>query len=201
MNNLFSRYGASFRHSWQQRATTDHTPRLQHEARFELAEVSLAETPASPAPRLTVWLLMGFFVLALLWAIFGRIDVVATAQGKIVPNDRIKTIQSFGIASVKAIHVSDGQRVKAGDVLIELDATTLQAETDRLVGEQSAAALQVARGQALLGALGAGHEPLLKRPADAEDARFLEAQRLLAGQYAEFAARLSRIVADTARRE
>ncbi len=176
-------------------------PRLPHEAQFLPAALSLQETPVSPAPRVAMWLLIAFMLLALLWAIFGHMDVVATAQGKIVPNDRTKTIQSFETASVKTIHVSDGQRVKAGDLLIELDATTARADTERLEGEQAVAVLQVARGKALLEALDAGREPRLLRPTGVDDARLLEAQRLLAGQYAEYTARLSRIVADTARRE
>lgn len=199
--DLLKRYGAGFRHAWRHRAAMENPPRLPHEAQFLPAALSLQETPVSPAPRVTMWLLIGFMALTLLWAIFGRMDVVATAQGKIVPNDRTKTIQSFETASVKAIHVTDGQSVKAGDLLIELDATTAQADTDRLAGEKAAAELQTARGQALLDALRVGREPVLKRPADVDDARYLEAQRLLSGQYAEFAARQSRIGADTARRE
>jgi hemolysin D len=201
LGDLLKRYGAAFRHAWQRRAEMETTSRLPHEAQFLPAALSLQESPVSPAPRVAMWLLISFMVLALLWAIFGRMDVVATAQGKIVPNDRTKTIQSFDTASVKAIHVTDGQRVKAGDLLIELDATTTLADTERVEGEQAVALLQVARGKALLDALGSGREPRLPRPAGVDDARYLEAQRLLAGQYAEYSARLSRIVADTARRE
>lgn len=201
LGDLLKRYGVAWGHAWRHRAAVASVPRLPHEAQFLPAALALQETPVSPAPRVTMWLLIAFMLLALLWAIFGRMDVVATAQGKIVPNDRTKTVQSFETASVKAIHVTDGQRVKAGDLLIELDATNARADTERLEGEQAVAQLQVARGKALLEALDAGREPRLLRPAGVDEARVLEAQRLLAGQYAEYAARLSRIVADTARRE
>lgn len=174
LGDLLKRYGAVFRHAWQRRAEMEATKRLPHEAQFLPAALSLQETPVSPAPRVVMWLLIGFMVLALLWALFGRMDVVATAQGKIVPNDRTKTIQSFDTASVKAIHVTDGQRVKAGDLLIELDATTTQADTERVVGEQAVAQLQVARGRALLDSLQSGQEPRLTRPAGVDDARYLE---------------------------
>lgn len=201
LGDLLKRYGAAFQHAWQRRSEMEPTPRLPHEAQFLPAALSLQETPVSPAPRVAMWLLIAFMLIALLWAIFGHMDVVATAQGKIVPNDRTKTIQSFDTASVKAIHVTDGQRVKAGDLLIELDATTTQADTERVVGEQAVALLQVARGRALLESLQSGREARLARPTGVDDARYLEAQRLLAGQYAEYTARLSRITADTARRE
>ena len=201
LNDLLKRYGAAFQHAWRHKAELASTPRLPHEAQFMPAALSLQETPVSPAPRVAMWLLIGFMMTALLWAIFGHMDVVATAQGKIVPNDRTKTIQSFDTASVKAIHVSDGQQVRAGDLLIELDATTAQADTERVAGEQAAARVQVARGRALIDALQTARAPELARPAGVDDARYLQAQRLLAGQHAEYTARLSRITAETAQRE
>ena len=59
------------------------------------------------------------------------VDIVAVAPGKIVPNGRVKVIQSIGLGTIKAIHVTDGQRVRAGDVLIELDPTLTQADLKR----------------------------------------------------------------------
>ncbi len=199
--DLFRRYGGAFRHAWQRRAEMQPVERLPHEAQFLPAALSLQETPVSPAPRMTMWMLIGFAGLAVLWATFGHIDVVATAQGKVVPNGRIKTIQPFETATVKAIHVTDGQAVKSGDVLIELDATTAQADQDRVQGDLDAARLQVARGRALLAALDSVRAPGLVRPTGVNDARFAEAQRLLAGQMAEYGARQSRIEAEAARRE
>lgn len=201
LRDLLKHYGAAFGHAWQRRAEMEPIPRLPHGSQFLPAALSLQETPVSPAPRLAMWLLIAFMAIALLWAVFGRMDVVATAQGKIVPNDRTKTVQAFETASVKAIHVTDGQWVRAGDLLIELDATTAQADTERVAGEQAAARLQVARGRALIDALQTARAPELARPAGVDDARYLQAQRLLAGQHAEYTARLSRITAETARRE
>ena len=62
-----------------------------------------------------------FFCLALIWAGLGRVDIVASASGKAVPSGRVKQIQPFETGVVRAIHVRDGQSVKQGDVLIELD--------------------------------------------------------------------------------
>lgn len=199
--DLFKRYGAAFRHAWQHRAEMQPTERLPHEAQFLPAALSLQETPVSPAPRVAMWMLIGFALLAVLWASFGHIDVVATAQGKVVPNDRTKTIQPFETATVKAIHVTDGQQVKAGDVLIELDATTAQADQDRVQSDLGVARLQVARGQAMLAALDSGRPLKLTRPNGVDEAKFTEAQRLLAGQMAEVNAKQSRIEAETAKRE
>lgn len=199
--DLSKRYGAVWRHAWSRRRQMDSAPRLPHEAQFLPAALALQETPVSPAPRVAMWLLIGFVVLALLWACFGHVDLVATAQGKVVPNQGTKTIQPFETATVKAIHVKDGQAVKAGAVLIELDATTANADQDRVASDLAVARLQVARGQALLAALDGGGNARLARPEGVADLPYAEAQRLLASQMAELAARQGRIDAEVAKRE
>lgn len=199
--DLLKRYVAAFQQAWRRRAEMETTHRVPYETQFLPAALSLQETPVSPAPRVAIWMLIVFAVLALLWATFGQIDVVATAQGKVVPNDRSKTIQPFETATVKAIHVTDGQTVKTGDVLIELDATTAQADKNRVIGDLAVARLLVARGKAMLAALKNGKIPGLHRPADVDEAMFLEAQRLLLGQHGEYTARLGRIAAEIAMRE
>ncbi len=199
--DLCKRYGAAFGHAWRLRRQMEPAPRLPHEAQFLPAALSLQETPVPAAPRVAMWMLIAFVALALAWACFGHIDLVATAQGKVVPNNRTKTIQPFETATVKAIHVSDGQTVKAGDVLIELDATSAHADQDRVASDLAVARLQVARGEALLAALDGGGQARLKRPDGVDEARFVEAQRLLASQLAEAAARQARIDAEVAKRE
>jgi hemolysin D len=199
--DLVKRYSAAFGVAWQHRAEMESVQRLPYEAQFLPAALSLQETPVSPAPRIAIWLLIGFAALTLIWSIFGHIDVVATAQGKIVPNGRTKTIQPFETATVKAIHVVDGQTVKVGDVLIELDATSAQADKDRIISDLAMARLQEQRGKALLVALETGKLPILQPPADIENAQFEEAQRLLSGHYHEYIAKRKRIESEIAMRE
>ncbi|TXH34869.1 MAG: HlyD family type I secretion periplasmic adaptor subunit [Burkholderiaceae bacterium] len=201
IGDLLRRYTAAFTHAWQHRAQMTPMERLPHEAQFLPAALSLQETPVSPAPRVAMWMLLSFAVLALLWAVFGYIDVVATAQGKVVPNDRTKTIQPFETATVKRILVSDGQQVKAGDVLIELDATTTLADKDRVQGDLAVARLQIARGQAVLAVIDKGAQLKLVRPEQVTDLQFIEAERLLTAQLGEYTAKLGRIDAEVARRE
>ncbi|MBL8387303.1 MAG: HlyD family type I secretion periplasmic adaptor subunit [Hydrogenophaga sp.] len=198
--DLLQRYGAVWRHAWQHRKDMEPEPLQPHEAQFLPAALSLQETPVSPAPRVAMWLIIAFALLALLWSIFGQIDVVATAQGKIVPNDRTKTIQPFETASVRAIRVTDGQAVKAGDVLVELDPTSSRADLDRVRSELAAARLQVARSKAVLAALDGAGKASLVRPDGIDDGAYQEAQSLLAGQLAEYAAKQSRIDAEIAQR-
>ena len=91
--DLLKRYVAISSHVWKIRKDLDPPQRLPHEAQFLPAALELQETPVSPAPRIVAWLLMAFALIAVLWAVFGRIDVVATAQGKIVPNEGSKLVQ------------------------------------------------------------------------------------------------------------
>ncbi|MBS0310272.1 MAG: biotin/lipoyl-binding protein, partial [Proteobacteria bacterium] len=160
--DLLRRYGKVFHHAWSRRREMD-SPNLQpHEAQFLPAALALRDTPLHPAPRVALWLIMMFALIALLWAVFGHIDVVATAVGKIIPNDRTKVVQPMETAVVKAIHVRDGQEVKAGQVLIELDATTAAADAERLGNEAQDSRLEALRAQAVLAALANGLPPKLK---------------------------------------
>lgn len=198
---LLKHYGTVFRHVWSMRDQLDSPHRLPHEAQFLPAALSLQETPVSPAPRIAMWMLIAFAGVALLWAIFGHIDVVATAQGKLIPSERSKVIQPLEPATVRAIHVTDGQIVKAGDVLVELDATDALADQSRIGGDLASARLQAARARALLVALGSGRMPALEKFGDVAAARVSQEQRLLDGQFGEFQSKAGRIDAYIAQKE
>jgi hemolysin D len=201
LSDFVKRYAHVFAHVWRERQNLDSPPRLAHEAQFLPAALELQETPVSPAPRIVMALLVAFACLALLWATFGQIDVVATARGRIVPNDRTKVIQPLEAATVKAIRVEDGQAVKAGQVLVELDATATAADSTRLQSEHAAARLQAERAQALLAAIASGKSPRIPDLPGIDPGRLAQEQRLLDGQYSEYVARLARLDAEIARRE
>src|SRR4030088_3290971 len=97
--------------------------RDRDELAFLPAALEIVETPPSPTGRAISASIAAVFCIALIWASIGRVDIIATATGKVVPRGRTKVIQPFETAVVRAIHVRDGQRVKAGDVLVELDPT------------------------------------------------------------------------------
>jgi hemolysin D len=97
--------------------------RNELELAFLPAALEIVETPPSPIGRAISFTVIALFCLALIWASFGTVDIVATATGKIVPSGRTKIIQPFEIGVVSAIHVRDGQKVRAGEVLVELDPT------------------------------------------------------------------------------
>jgi len=198
--DLFKRYAKIFRHAWSHRKETD-APVLQaHEAQFLPAALALRDTPVHPAPRIALWLIMAFALIAVLWATFGRIDVVATAIGKIIPSDRTKVIQPMETAVVKAIHVRDGQDVTLGQILIELDATTATADSERLRNEALTARLEALRAEALLVALAGGRAPRLQPLDGVDTARLLAEQSQATGQYQEYQARQLQLQAEITRR-
>ena len=195
---LLARYRAVWGHAWQRRHEMTPPVRTADELAFLPAALALQEAPVSPIPRVTAWLLMSFALLALLWACFGQIDIVATAQGKVVPSDRIKTIQPMETATVKAIHVSEGQEVKAGDLLLELDATEAQADLSQLGHDSENGRLQVARAEAMLQAIRTGKAPTLGGSAQGElanisAARLLQEQGLLSSEWQEYQSKLAQL--------
>ena len=156
---LLAHYRRIFSLAWKERDNMRGHAYQIEEAQFLPAALALQEMPVSPAPRIAMWALIIFSLLVVLWATFGQIDIVASAQGKVVPSDRTKTIQSLETARVKAIYVKDNQTVREGDVLIDLDATSALADADRSRNELSAAQWQVTRAKKLLEAISTGTLP------------------------------------------
>ena len=117
--------------------------------------------------------------MLLLWAIFGELDIIVNAQGRVIPSERTKSIAAVEVASVRALHVRESQVVQAGDLLIELDARSSDAEADKALGEWQSAALQAARARALLDALMTGTHPRLSIDADVTAERRQDAERHL----------------------
>ncbi len=124
--------------------------REKDEIAFLPAALEIVETPPSPIGRAIGATLIALFCLALMWASFGHVDIVASAHGKIVPSGRVKLIQPLETGVVRAIHIHDGQSVKAGGVLIELDPTLTTAEQEHIRSDLVAAQLDIARLRAAL---------------------------------------------------
>lgn len=160
------------------------------EMEFLPAAIEIVESPPRPAGRIIAFCLMLFFAVALLWACIGSVDIIATASGKIVPTGRTKVIQPLESGVVHAIRVQDGQKVRAGDVLIEIDTTVSAAERDRLKNDYVQAMLDTARLKAVLELDG---DPLVKfvAPEGATEAQIALQKRMLTNQVDEIRAKLS----------
>lgn len=159
---------------------------------FLPAALEIMETPPSPLARGVNLTLICFFIVALIWSFFGIVDIVAVAPGRIVPTGRTKLVQPLEAGVVRAIHVQDGQQVRAGDVLLEIDSTINEAEQGRIEKEYYQEALDVAR---LNAARLAADGPMMAfiPPEGADYADVVVARNLLDSQVREIRAKVANI--------
>jgi len=118
---------------------------MKDELEFLPAALEIQETPPLPASRYILWAIMLFFILAIIWASIGEVDIVGVAQGKIVPGSRVKIIQPLETGVVRNIYVSEGERVEADEPLIALDTTLTSADRESIQEQQLALKLDRAR--------------------------------------------------------
>jgi hemolysin D len=122
--------------------------RPRHELEFLPAALEIIETPASPAGRVVMLTLVALAAIVLIWSCFGRLDIIATAEGRVIPSGRVKIIQPFETGVVKSIAVHDGEHVHKGDLLIELDPTINAAEKGHVTYDLTTNQIDAARLEA-----------------------------------------------------
>jgi hemolysin D len=198
---LWERYRQAWGKAWAERLQTREGECQRHEQAFLPAVLALQARPPHPTPQLLQKMLLGALGLLLLWACLGQVDVVATATGKVVPSGKSKVIQASEIALVKAIHVEDGQRVQAGQLLVELDAQGTQADVTRWRSDLLSANVDAARAQAMLDAIRDQREPelLASSISDADGQQLAKAKRWLDGQFLELRSSVDQAAADIER--
>jgi hemolysin D len=195
---LLKRYWDVFAHYWGVRKTLGGGLFNQDEAEFLPAALAISEKPVSATAKYSGRILMAMVATTLLWSVIGHMDIVVNASGKIIPSQRTKTLASIDVASVRSLHVREGQKVKTGDLLVELDASAPDADHAKADDAAAQARLQAARSRALLAAL-AQQAPAT--PPELPSANSLsvpqdlwQAARLqLADQYRDFMAKQTRL--------
>ncbi|HPX61717.1 MAG TPA: HlyD family type I secretion periplasmic adaptor subunit [Deltaproteobacteria bacterium] len=196
---LIGRYRAVFNHYWQIRKQLDGKMLAADEAEFLPAALSLQERPVSPVTRLLAKVLMTLVLVLLAWSIFGKVDIIVNASGKVIPSGYSKTIACVDVASVRALHVQEGQQVKAGDLLIELDTSMSDAERDKAAGDHDMSLLQIAGAKALVAAIDSGTAPRMPAVPGVPADKWQSAKAHLDAQYRDFTSKLKRIDGDIAR--
>lgn len=120
---------------------------------FLAPALEILETPASPT---RVWFLRcicALVVVSLTWGWFGRIDIVAVAQGKFQPTGRVKVIEPLVTGAVTSLKVANGSHVNAGDILVELDRSELNADLAAAQNELISISGEIVRRQMALTAV------------------------------------------------
>jgi adhesin transport system membrane fusion protein len=134
----------------------------------ETAGAAPADRPAPDADlelvrgerRFIAWLSLGLIGL-IVWASFAPLDIATQAFGEVAPTDQVQKVQHLEGGIVREIHVKEGQRVKRGDPLVELEGTAAQADTRELESRIGALRIRILRLEAVI-----ARAPGIRFPAD-----------------------------------
>ena len=190
---LWQRYKEHFLHYWERRDEITLPELRPHESEFLPAALALQTAPVSPASRWIARILIAILLFILLWSIFGKMDIIVNASGKIIPSERIKTIASVETARVEQLYVTEGQVVQAGDLLVALDARMSNRERDKAIGDRDTARLQISRSRALMTSMAANQLQPMTDIDEIAPERIADAKSHLESQWRDFIAKRSRL--------
>jgi hemolysin D len=120
----------------------------EHEFKPILSEIETR--PLNPLGRFIFWMLIGTLLFFSIWLYMGKIDIVVSARGKIVPDGEIKIIQTLDTGVLSKINFRPGDHVKKGDVLVEIDPSTTEPALDSASEKLNHLSLETDRLNALL---------------------------------------------------
>lgn len=123
---------AKLNDAWMNRSKLGDDKCSRELAAFLPAVLEIQETPPNPLARWVSSVLLILVSLGILWAFFGHVNIVASAEGKIIPSSRVKEIQPLEKGIVKSILVSEGSYVVQGQALVELDSTLTGSDKNRI---------------------------------------------------------------------
>jgi len=167
---------------------------------FLPAALEIPESPPSPIAMGLSAAICGLAAFALLVGYYGKIEIIASAQGKIRPIGQVKTVQSMENGKVTEIRVRDGDRVERGDVIVTLDSTEVQAQLASSAGLLAAAKAEIARRTAVDGVVSERPDdryaiPVLKPIPSVSSDLLAREQRNASGELAALNAKIESIKA------
>jgi HlyD family secretion protein len=104
------------------------------------------------------------FLTLLLWSIFGKVNIFASAEGRLVPQTYVKIVQPSDSGIVQEILVKEGETVSIGQVLMRMDANIADADSKTIGNDLMMRKLQLRRIDAEL-----NDQPLVREANDAGD--------------------------------
>ena len=122
---------------------------------FSSPAMAVQLMPPAVVVRMVSLSICAMVAIALSFAFFAKMDIVVSVQGKVIPSGKSKVVQPLEPGIVRALLVRDGQKVRAGDILLELDPTSTGADRERLQRDTWEAQAEALRSNAqLIGANG-----------------------------------------------
>ena len=128
---LMSRYYEIFQFAWKGRHFDHKELAEKYESEFLPDAIELQETNASPMLAWTAYIIIAMIVIAITWACVGKVDVMAIAMGRLINSDYTQNIQALSTSKIKTILVENGQTVRSGQLLLQLDDAEATASIDR----------------------------------------------------------------------
>lgn len=190
---LYKRYKDAFAYWWSERDNIKVPDLTAQEAEFLPSALALQAAPVSPAGRWVARILILLLLTLFVWSVVGKMDIVVNGQGKIIAGGYTKSIASVEVAKVVSLHVEEGQSVKAGDLLIELDSRDSDSDHDKAQGDRQLALLQMERAKALLQSLASNTEPVLPPLPGVDETHYLHEAKHLQDLWRDYLAKRSRI--------
>src|SRR5688572_16029176 len=105
--------------------------------------LAIQEQPPARLLRTVGYVTCALFSVLLAWAALGKLDIIAAAEGRLVPRNYSRVVQPAEAGVVREVLVRDGELVKAGQVLMRMDATTASADMDVLKADAALKALSL----------------------------------------------------------
>lgn len=129
---LFSRYAEVFKETWKTRHFDHRDLQEKYESEFLPDAIELQESGFAPYLKWVSYGLIAMLLVTILWACVGKVDIVAVASGRLISDGYTKTLTPLNISVVKAIYVKNGDFVKKGQLLIQLDDSESAASVKKL---------------------------------------------------------------------
>lgn len=116
-----------------------------HPADFAPDLLAIQAQPPARLPQAVMYTVFALFAILALWLLFGRLDIVASAEGKLVPQTYLKIVQPAEGGIVREIRVREGESVTAGQVLMRMDTRIAEADLATLTAELALRTLTLRR--------------------------------------------------------
>ena len=112
---------------------------------FAPSLLAIQERPPARLPRAVLYTVSSLFMVIVLWSVFGKLDITASAEGRLMPETYVKILQPADAGIVQEILVKEGESVQAGQVLLRMDTKLAEADTKTIGSDLALRSLQLRR--------------------------------------------------------